>query len=142
MPTGIVDFKKKGNVVRFYIGDTSKEYWGDDWDDTPYECNAGEVYDEFVTGHIDFAFPFDWFVLEPCDGEWNSRWCKEDFKERRTPCIIAGVPREDSYGEESYKTELGREDIYKFYFGDDANQVIAKNVQMKEKYDVYFKQLI
>ena len=25
-----------------------EEQWGDDWDDSPYECNAGEPYDDIV----------------------------------------------------------------------------------------------
>ena len=44
----IIDFEKKGNVVRFYYGkDSLKEWYGDDWDDRPYEHNAGEVYHRF-----------------------------------------------------------------------------------------------
>ena len=39
----IVDFKKEGNIVRFYLGETINGIYGDDWDDTPYEHNAGEV---------------------------------------------------------------------------------------------------
>ena len=41
----IIDFECTGNVVRFYLGkDNEKDYHGDDWNDTPYECNAGTVY--------------------------------------------------------------------------------------------------
>ena len=39
----IIDFERKGNVVRFYLGKNG-EQWGDDWDDAPYEHNAGKVY--------------------------------------------------------------------------------------------------
>lgn len=43
----IIDFERKGNLVRFYLGDDDLEEWyGDDWNDTPYEHNAGQVYDE------------------------------------------------------------------------------------------------
>lgn len=35
----IIDFKRKGNMVRFYIGKNG-EQWGDDWNDAPYDCNA------------------------------------------------------------------------------------------------------
>ena len=90
----IIDFYKKGNVVRFYLGDDKEtDYWGDDWDDVPYEHNAGQVYDEFVTGMTEIAFPVDWLVLEPCD-DWspNSKFCKEDFKNRKAPCVIAVPP--------------------------------------------------
>ena len=83
----IIDFKKKGNVVRFYLGEEtpdwgwtrsdytrngttpdwlkpSDRYYGDDWDDRPYEHNAGQVYEEFIKGYKDVAFDFDDLVLE------------------------------------------------------------------------------
>ena len=42
----IIDFEIKGNQVKFYLGsDNCDNYWGDDWDDKPYEHNAGEPYD-------------------------------------------------------------------------------------------------
>jgi hypothetical protein len=112
----VIDFKRKGNVVRFYLGEKtpgwgwtrsdytrngttpdwlkpSDRYYGDDWDDRPYEHNAGQVYEEFIKGYKDIAFDFDDFVLEPCCGTHNSRWCKDDMVTRRVPCIIV-VPKE------------------------------------------------
>ena len=47
----IIDFEKKGNVGRFYLGDATKPYWGDDWYDRPYNTNASRVYDKFIKGH-------------------------------------------------------------------------------------------
>lgn len=42
----IIDFERKGNLVRFYLGDDDLHDWsGDDWNDTPYEYNAGQVYE-------------------------------------------------------------------------------------------------
>jgi hypothetical protein len=64
----IIDFKRKGNVVRFYLGDATVHYWGDDWNDRPYEHNAGQVYEEFIKGYKDIAFDFDDLVLEPANG--------------------------------------------------------------------------
>ena len=117
----IIDFAKKGNVVRFYVGaDDLKEWWGDDWNDRPYECNAGEVYEQFVSGHKDVSFPFDWVVLEPCDGAFNSEWCKDDMRKRRIPCIIA-VPPEmlgGSWDDESFSHWVGSDKVKKWYFGD------------------------
>ena len=117
----IIDFKRKGNVVRFYLGDATAHYWGDDWDDAPYEHNAGQVYEEFIKGYKDIAFDFDDLVLEPCCGAWhgNSRWCKDDMVARRVPCIIA-VPKEvykDSW-DDSFDAWAGSDGIQKFYFGD------------------------
>lgn len=88
----LIDFKKKGNVVRFLLGnDDLEEWYGDDWDDKPYEHNAGTVYDEFVSGHIDVAFSFDDLVLEPCEDYrygFNSPFSKDDMAAARVPCIV------------------------------------------------------
>lgn len=81
-----IDFALKGNVARIFLGkDDLERWWGDDWNDTPYEHNAGEVYDQFVAGHVDVAFPFEAIVLEPSDGEINSRWCKDDMRDGKVP---------------------------------------------------------
>lgn len=84
----IIDWRKEGNVVRFFLGKQDLEDWyGDDWDDRPYEHNAEEVYDEFVEGYVDVAWPLDTVVTEPCDGCDNSWYCKDDFKLRNIPII-------------------------------------------------------
>ena len=142
----VIDFERKGNVVRFYLGEKiedwgwtrsdykrsdgttpdwlkpSDKYYGDDWDDRPYEHNAGQVYEEFIKGYKDVAFDFDDLVLEPANGAWNSnsRWSKEDMIARRVPCIIA-VPKEvhqDSW-DDAFDTWAGADGVKKFYFGDD-----------------------
>ena len=117
----IIDFCKKGNVVRFFLGtDDLEKWWGDDWDDAPYEHNAGTVYDEYVSGYRDLLFTYDWLVLEPCDGAFNSEYSKEDMIKRRVPCIIA-VPPEmqgDSWDENSFAHWIGADGVRKFYFGD------------------------
>lgn len=116
----IIDFEKEGNVVRFYLGkDNNEDYTGDDWDDIPYECNAGLVYPKYVIGHRDIVFPFDFAVLEPKDPEWqnSSRWCKDDMKARKVPCIIA-VPKPDDWHDDDFDRYVGDEKTVKFYFGD------------------------
>lgn len=140
----IIDFEKKGNVVRFYLGEKTEgwgwtnpeykdytgktpdwlkpvdSYYGDDWDDTPYECNAGPVYDEFIKGHKDIAFDFDDLVLEPCDGEYSSPWCKDDMVARRVPCIIV-VPKlavENSWNTD-FKYWVADDCVKKYHFGDE-----------------------
>ena len=36
----VIDFERKGNVIRFYLGkDDLTEWWGDDWNDTPYSLS-------------------------------------------------------------------------------------------------------
>ena len=116
----IIDFAKKGNVVRFYLGEDSLTDWyGDDWDDCPYEHNAGRVYDQYVAGHLDMTFPFEFLVLEPCDGYLNSGYCKDDMIARKVPCIIA-VPGE--LAEKSWWDDFnhwsGADGVKRFYFGD------------------------
>ena len=59
----IIDFDIKGNVIKFYLGqDNDMNYHGDDWDDVPYEHNAGEVYSEFVEG---YAYVYLEYELNP-----------------------------------------------------------------------------
>ena len=117
----IVDFERKGNVVRFYLGDDNLEDWyGDDWDDVPYEHNAETVYDEYVKTYKDIAFNFDDMVLEPAD-DWtnngNSSWSKNDMVARRVPCIIV-VPREKQDYSDCFSHYVGMDGIVKYYFGD------------------------
>ena len=117
--TKIIDFETKGNVIRFYLGaDNCNDYWGDDWDDTPYEHNAGEVYDRFVVGHADIYVDMDLTVYTP-DSDWhyqnNSPFCKEDFKNHKAPCII--IAHSESWGS-CYRHELGNRNAAKFYFED------------------------
>ena len=116
----IIDFEKKGNVVRFFLGaDDLEEWYGDDWNDTPYEYNAGEVYERFVSGHKDIAFPFDDLVLEPRDGVLNSEYCKNDMVARRAPCIIV-VPKEiaDTSWDTSFARWAGADGVKRYYVGD------------------------
>lgn len=118
----IIDCDRKGNVVRFYLGaDDCEDYWGDDWDDRPYDCNAGAVYDRYVTGIKDIAFPFDDYVLEPeSAGGYTSPWySKDDMKKRKVPCIIA-VPK-GIHGDEwhdGFHRWVCADGVQKFYFGD------------------------
>ena len=117
----IIDFAKKGNVVRFFLGkDSLKEWYGDDWNDIPYEHNAGSVYEEYISGHRDIAFPFDSLVIEPCEGVLNSDWCKDDMIARKVPCIIV-VPKEladESWYGYDFAHWLGVDGVQKYYFGD------------------------
>lgn len=117
----IIDMEKKGNVVRFYLGENGKQ-WGDDWDDAPYEHNAGTVYEEYVKGIKDLFFPFDDLVLEPCDRVCNSEWSKNDTINRKVPCLIV-VPKDlyknDFFYYDDFKHWVGMDGIQKFYFGDE-----------------------
>ena len=114
----IIDFEKHGNVVRFFLGeDDLSEWYGDDWDDVPYEYNAEEVYSEFVSGWFDVAWDAEWSVLEPRDGTNNSRYCKDDMRKQKVPCIILAVPDEDDWCPNDFDRHVGSVHTMKVYFG-------------------------
>ena len=117
----IIDFEKKGNMVRFSLGKPElEEWWGDDWDDTPYEHNAGRVYDEYVEATRTIVFGFDDVVFEPCDGYDNSPWCKEDMIKRKVPCIcVLKAEYQDPDGYYDFRDIIGNDRIIKYYFGDE-----------------------
>lgn len=48
-----------------YFTEDFEDVKGDDWNDSPYEDNAGEPYEELVTVLI--AFKFDYKTREPAD---------------------------------------------------------------------------
>lgn len=103
----IIDFFRHGNVVRLYYGeDDCNDYWGDDWDDAPYEHNAGEVYSKYIRGFVEFAFPLDFAIIEPSDCYFNSPYSKEDMKNRKIPCIT-----------------ISTEPEIKLYFGDNIDEI-------------------
>jgi len=66
-----------------------KEQWGDDWDDAPYEHNAGEPYEH--PGHKITKVAFDGEFYDPAyiAGD-NSQYCVKDINEGQTPWLING----------------------------------------------------
>ena len=123
----IIDFEKHGNVVRFFLGeDDLKEWYGDDWDDRPYEHNAGNVYDEFVSGWFDVAWDADHYVLEPADGAYNSVYCKDDMKSQDVPCIVIAKPQEDgSWNDRRFAKYVASANAERIYFGDHVGDIEA-----------------
>lgn len=126
----IIDFERKGHLVRFYLGaNDCTDYHGDDWDDVPYDCNAGVVYDEYIQGTVDITIPFDSLVLEP-SSEWNGSntyWSKDDMKRRSIPCLIV-VPY-DLHHEtwcDRFEDWVNDNRVEKFYFGD---MIIKKEIE-------------
>ena len=126
----IIDWYKKGNLIRFFLGkDDCINYYGDDWDDFPYEHNAGLVYEEFVRGYIDVVIPFDYTAVEPED-DWrfdgNSPYCKNNFKEQKAPCLVIG--KDDEYWAVEYSTVIADKYAVKIYLDTSKNEVI-KNLE-------------
>lgn len=157
----VIDVARKGNLVRFYLGkkegkwgwtnpnykDSHGEtpdwlkpsdiYYGDDWNDAPYDCNAGPVYDEFIKGYIDIAFDFECQVLEPLIPDTHKYWSKDDMRDRKVPCLIILVAGYE-YPETYYKpdengkyvppfdflTALEDNKVAKIYFGDNIQRIL------------------
>lgn len=125
----IIDWENKGNVVRFYLGKNG-EQWGDDWDDVPYECNAGGVYSEYIKSCVDIPFPFDVELLFPDCGCLNSEFSKLDFIQRKVPFMIA-VKEDFLWSQFALKSyyNLFRlnihddENVLYYYFGDEMEVV-------------------
>ena len=122
----IIEVEKRGNVIRFYCGkDDCDDYWGDDWNDRPYEHNAERVYSEYIEEYIDVAVDMDYHVMEPAD-DWrynnNTPFSKEDMKKRTVPCIIV-VPEDDSYVSEEFNRYAVSDNVDKIYFGDSIEKL-------------------
>jgi hypothetical protein len=125
----VIDFDTRGNVIRLYFGDDNdKKYWGDDWDDTPYEHNAGTVYEKYIVDIKEYAFLYDYGVFEPAS-DWhyngNSPFNKEDMKKGKCPCIII---KKTNNWDDCYCKHLGnkKNNILKIYFNDDFNVIDNK----------------
>ena len=72
-----------------------------------------------MKGHADIVFPFDDLVLEPCDGEWNCRFCKDDMVAGKVPCILvvpARLAETTCYNEYHYWARC--KEVKAFYFND------------------------
>ena len=164
----VIDIERKGNLVRFYLGkkegkwgytnpnytyygetpkwlEPSDIYYGDDWDDAPYEHNAGKVYDEFVKGYIDIALGWDCEILEPRDGALNSNYSKQDFVDKKVPALIVlakdyimpdsyyKVDKDGKYRNIfSFFTEIEDDKVVKIYYGDP----VGKLLEMSEREDL------
>lgn len=117
--TKIIDFETKGNAIRFYLGaDDCFDYWGDDWNDVPYEHNAEIVYDRYCIGYADVYVDMSLDVLTP-EKDWhyngNSPFSKEDFKNRDVPCVII---TSDSFWDNCYSMCALSDNVKKFWFED------------------------
>lgn len=122
----IIDIERKGNVLRLYLGDDDLNNWyGDDWDDVPYEHNADPVYDKFVKNTIDIAFPFDYSIHEPKD-DWhyngNSPFCKDDFKTK-----VFMIIDKDPYWLDCYTKKSETGELLRITLGDKFDKKIFTN---------------
>lgn len=89
----IVDVLEKGNVLRLFLSDKDVNPKGDDWDDVPYDCNAGVVFEGYYDSFLDVFVPFEYAVIKECESYAamvgsNSRFCKNDFFKYGIPYMI------------------------------------------------------
>ena len=114
----VIDWEQKGHLIRFYLGaDDLKTWWGDDWDDAPYEHNAGRVYEEYIAGYKDVCLEWDKESFDPSTNYSNSPYTKEDMVARKVPCIVVTDRFDDSW-KVSIKTAEKIIGANVFYFGD------------------------
>jgi hypothetical protein len=121
----IIDFYISGDQMKLYLGKPDcEDYWGDDWNDRPYEHNAGRVYDEFVEDTVIVNFLGEnEYLTEACEGMTNSPYSKEDF--------INGTPF--AYLSDGYldfrpyrRTTSDLTDVIKFYFNTPIKELYKK----------------
>ena len=58
------------NSFAYFTRMELSEQWGDDWNDAPYEHNAGEPYNDEGADILRVAY--DGYLQTPCDGYCNS----------------------------------------------------------------------
>ena len=91
--------KRKQEFYAYFAKPDPSLIWGDDFDDTPYEYNSGEPYDnvgdeEITIIKIPFCIDLDEFVggglemKEPKDYGWNSPFSTEDINLGAVPWIF------------------------------------------------------
>lgn len=85
----IIDFNRKGNLVRFILGrDDCNDYDGIFWGSSPYD-KIFSVYTKYEIGYVDVCFPFNYSVTEPSCSDGSRFWSKDDMKHGIVPCIVA-----------------------------------------------------
>ncbi len=126
----LIDCEIKGNMVRLYLGKNG-EQWGDDWNDKPYEHNAGRVYDEYVEKIADISTNFNFEVREPANftksdsvfENTNSDWRREDFIKGKIYAFTVINPENNS--------------SIMIYFGEKLEDIIKRLNKIKAGYSVY-----
>lgn len=73
----------------YFTTQSLQQQWGDDWDDKPYEHNAGNPYGPHEGDKpweiVKVAWDGDFFA--PCDGHLNSKWSVKDINNKCVPWL-------------------------------------------------------
>ncbi len=75
----------EGNFA--YFTSNLEEQWGDDWNDTPYEHNAGTPYEHNGTKIEKLAFDCELSTPAEIAG-LNSQYSVQDINEKKTPWLF------------------------------------------------------
>lgn len=97
----------------FFTSNWEKQ-WGDDWDDTPYEHNAGDPYHHYFDEDgneisillKDCYFEIPTRVKLPCDDFYSSPFSVEDINNNEMPWLRIGYDSDDKkyvFAQTSYK---------------------------------------
>ena len=90
------------NLITLYFTNDMEKQWGDDWDDIPYEYNAGEPY-EHETDVFSIIVNTNWEdIITPCTEYLNSPYSVKDINKGIIPWIT--IPRQ---GENSIFIKAG-----------------------------------
>lgn len=122
-------YSEMRSIIYLWFGDEGvTDYGGDDWDDAPYEHNAGHVSDEYVHDIVRIALPLGLTGVEPADGYENSPFCKDDLKSGIAPCVVI-VPSsiadlDAAWGNNLYPVCLGSREALRIYHGDDLASIL------------------
>lgn len=114
----ILDIRKKGNMVLFYLGDEIT-CAGIDWNFSPYQkCSL--VDNSVVKDLITVIFNFDIRVLQPHEQTFACYISKNNILQREYPLLILSNP-------------YTNEEIDKIYMGDDFENINKNLIFMQYK---------
>lgn len=93
----VLDAEVSEHCVRFYLG-TEKTYQegkfhGNDWNDSPFDCNAGTIYPVYCKAILDIYFEWDTVVRDAPPVSGPIYWSKNDIKAKRYALVY--VEKED-----------------------------------------------
>lgn len=105
--------------VAYFTTQALDKQWGDDWNDTPYEHNAGRPYDDHIAEHenrepawvIESLRFSAGDLVEPREGHWNSPYCVLDINvEKQVPWL-----RGDKYTPNEGREIWAGTTLYEFF---------------------------
>ena len=123
----IIDIARDGNVVRYYLGENGKQ-WGDDWNDAPYEYNAGPVYQEYVRAIVDIAYPWQYSVITPGDSyEVGAECSKKDMMHGYVAMVICKTDLLMDWNDDfssAVALKDKKDEVKHIYFGDHIGDIM------------------